>query len=529
MRNSFWKKPSRLGHTSLLTLGFLLLQPLLSLAGSIQILDGKPKVLFVYHDSVNPSGQLEWRLKRFFNGTSPIVMKTNSPQRYLPLIVDAKTGALSPKGELVGNIAAIKAQKAAQPTVPVIVLQMSNPREFDFLADSTNAAEALRIAKEFKYMADTLRKSGADVVFFSSFHYNYSHRRLAENEPAYIRAFNGLNKDPDIKFIDMVTPTFFVPGRYPLISAGDKRHANDYGLNIYGHEWLKALADYDGKAVPAFSADSVEKSKVYVQEKFLPALKLLSPLKGKFKIGDQVTVKWQGDCSKFFNNTPYISLQLQFRRLDKAPATDRPLHFPAVGQWSLLPGNLTDYRGWGQMTTMPCADPSFGTWTFKVDSSHFFFSHNHSRMNMPMPVTITIGNMHVKTPWMHHWSESNEDWQNPDNMIVLYPNAAMMAANAPVYGFKTGGTVGLAKRAEKARTTGPLAYRFEAPGRVEFPSLEGRAARVSMLDAQGRRMRAQAFGAGERKILSVTDLPAGLYWMEAEADGEVLRMALPRL
>lgn len=389
-----------------------------------KIFDSKKKIIIITHDSVNPSSAFRSRISRFLKqlGLDTNLIKVIesssrmsgvevSPNGNPEFKVKAGSGQTDWLSNVTNTILGAKAQ-AGCTDCQVIFIAYASP--YSFIANKTDTAAINRSVREWKFMCDKVKDAGASLVFPSTIHYNFSHRRLAENEPLMVQEFNKRNYG--FSGIDMVTPTMI---DYPLPSLGDKRHNTNYGLEIYGHQWFKALIENDGLQMPSWSDSMVQAAK---QEaiSWHSSITLISPKNGKFKVGDQITLKWESNCTSYYTN---LSLQMHFRRMDNKWDGGVPFIVKYLIPSGQGPGGSFQNQG----GTVACAAKQY-TFTLTQSMVDFMGTTNQA---FPVYFQISSPDDHPKCCYTH-FDESTLDYANPENMVLIYPGN-QINTSIPIY------------------------------------------------------------------------------------------------
>lgn len=281
------------------------------------------------------------------------------------------------------------------------------------IATATDEAGIKKSADEIEVMCDSIKAAGADHIFWSTMHYGIRHNsRFPWNEPLVVQEFNSRNNG--YTGIDMITP---VHKDYPYTSCGDLIHSTEYVKMLWSMEYLKAFIEHDGKEpLGSWAQDSLN-NQLNLIKGFRDQLRLVSPRKGKYKIGDTIHVKWECDCELFAEE---FDVQLRTRDFTTEPMTRHEY------TTTFKLGNAK----------VPCTDKGYD---FVVTEN--MFNNSWSKEGQAIPVFAMLKSRRCYIEGQNEagvnscfWAESNEDWFRPDSMIMLYPDTDRIDESRPVYG-----------------------------------------------------------------------------------------------
>ncbi len=399
-----------------------------------EFLSGTPTILMVFNSSVNPTKTLAERIDSCFGPNHSLV------------VVDAGrigmyAGAAYFNGELIPFewLESFDADEIRQKTIDgtytirtsnssvnlenaeVAVLAFMNPLEDTYVADTNDIAAVSKMADEVQFVCDEMVRRGADKVIWSTYHYNYLHRKFAEHEPAVVAEFN--KRDHGHIGVDLVTPT---NERNIDVHAtsGDRQHNTPYGFSLMTHEWLKAICEHDGVEVPEWSTRKIAEDKAVTKTDH-DAFRLISPKNGRYAVGDTITLEWEADCGHVYNkiwgggSLDKVTFAVGLRAYDPHGWMDK--------EWmeftDLFPKDTcTGSRG---VPAICCPDANSGEISFVVRDDFF---KKYSGPEAAIPVYLMVASSGV---WREVFSESTVDWDNPENMVLLYQN--QVDETLPIY------------------------------------------------------------------------------------------------
>ncbi len=384
---------------------------------SIKILDDNKKIIIVTHDSINYLGELRHWLDMYYKlqGKKNPIIFIDLSGRFSGM--DTKDGKI-----VAGWVTQFKdviknAKGAAGGDVPVIVFCQSGMGVADIL-DTTDTKLIDGMNQEIKDMCDIIKGYGADLVYPSTLHYQWTHRQYAENEAVAVRAFN--KKNYGYRAIDVVTPTAAI---FPSGESGDKRHNNPEGRYVCTFEWMKEIFRNDGLSTPAWMNDSLAS----IRKKWSnlgQVVRYTGPVEGRYKVGDKIKVTWEGDCSKLDWELP-VRLWVSARNMDTLPHTEydsfygNALHFSTVPACALGEYTWTVGEDWLKKATGGAA---YGSYAVAIEVSvtarHFHGNHDYTAMGSN---PTTTGHMGATF--------------NPNNVILIYPSTTKIDLTLPIWGF----------------------------------------------------------------------------------------------
>lgn len=479
--------------------------------GELKIFDDTPKILYVYHDSVNPSRRIEEWIDKYFDGNSPIDVVGGPQGRYLPVRkTDGEFVSYGWVDEFDG--AEIRELSGHAPDVPIIVMMLTNPREDAFVRGPEDTENIELLSDELVFACDKLVEQGATKVIWSTYHYNYDHRRLCENEPYIVEAFR--RKTSDHLAVDLVTPTsIYSTDVYTM--AGDRRHVSGYCFALYSYHWLKTMLEHDGLTMPEWGDSFVEdaRSKCLINESYF---EYLGPNSGKYHQGQTLTVRWKmPGCGK----TPAIhewgggeinrvGVALEFRRVDTTDEGRKDY----LNWFDLYPE--TECKSGSRSLQTVCCDEAdlSGTYQAELTISERIFDDIKIR-DMAVPVNVLISTVGI---WKEHHVNSTVDWSNPENMILLYPDG--VDETAPIYSYPGHlGTVNATTGIPNVHRE-PFGTCLLRNGRLTFRGFPGTSGGNGLYfvvrDSRGRTVYQNTMTTASSDQSFQTSLSSGLYFVE---------------
>ncbi len=252
----------------------------------IDIFDGSPKHVYVFQ-------HWSWGLNHAFNDAAKACgvdyFTVHGPNQISRVIVG---------DDLVCDTSQVVGLEMSQDTPSIVIAYggpgypISGPEETDKINLGVTKLEILE---------QTLEDYGADLVLFSSHHYQW--KRLRDNDPyndmqdtLVLDAFN--EKTGSIRGTNIVRMS---AAASPYHFSSDFEHPNDYGDAMYGYIWLKTLYELDGKEPPASLDTWFNNQKQSAIEKMLRArmTEFIAP-GDTLSFGDEITVSAEFDSSECF-------------------------------------------------------------------------------------------------------------------------------------------------------------------------------------------------------------------------------------
>lgn len=396
-----------------------------ALAAEIKIFDQSKKILIHTTDSINPGKYLEDWLERYF-GTENIpitIVKTGGRYSGVDTTADGGYEVSDDNNASFLRNAESEIADARDLTgcsdCPVIYIANGGIGWQSYIADPEKSEQVDRIVGEMEFMCSKLAEAGADIVFPGTYHYNYSHRCYAENEPVAVRKFN--ERNTEYRAIDLVTPTM---AKFPLTSVGDQRHPTELTWKMYAYNWMKAMLEHDGLPMPEWADQELAAAEEEVRQA-RSNITLIEPQGGKYAVGDTIEIEWETDCDQINS----VMLELQFRRMDHSLLRKPDPH----KQFRLIPNGVGE-GGSRSAGTIECVDPTYAPWgwgKYKFVITEDFVSDRYfsDYEGMALPFYLTVSTPEL---WHDQWDHSVIDWQNPENMIVVYPSTEI-DESMPIY------------------------------------------------------------------------------------------------
>ncbi len=400
-----------------------------------KFLSGNPTILIVFHSSVNPAKSLIERIDSCFGHNHNLVVV--DPGRYgMYAGADYFENELVPFDWLESFSADAMRQRTIDGTytiqtsnssldlenAEVAIMAFMNPIQNTFIADTNDQAAVKKMADEIQFVCDEMVRRGADKVIWSTYHYNYEHRRFAEHEPAVVAEFN--SRDHGHIGIDLVTPTNERNIEVHATS-GDRQHNTPYGFSLMAHEWFKAICEHDGLEVPEWSTQKIARDKAITKADH-DALRLIAPKSGRYAVGDTITVEWEVDCGQPMDGLwasgelDKVTFALGLRGYDPNGSMSKNwMEFT-----NLFPLE-SSCKGSRSTPAVCCPDAAAGEFSFVVQDDFF---KKYSGPEAAIPVYIMVASPGI---WREVYSESTVDWDNPENMVLIYPN--QVDETLPVY------------------------------------------------------------------------------------------------
>ena len=368
---------------------------------AVKIFDGKPKVIIASKTSITGSQYLEHYIATYLG------KKEN--QFSFQLIF----GRWSGMGYLNGKFVPF----GWFPNAEKMVREGKKQGDVIFLSQSgigmtplprIDDTESLNLAlQELETMCTALKNAGAAKVYWSTMQYGFRHSSpFPWNEPHVVQEFNKRNSE--FEGIDMVTP---VVHDHPYTACGDMIHSTEYTKMVWSAEYLKAFLRNDGLPIPGWIDDTlaVQRARIKSQR---DQLRLVSPLKGQYKVGDEIVVKWEGVPTKFADELTMTLMTRNYR----------------------VTGNKK-HEFTGSLRLAQSKVPTKNK-TAKILITPNMFRGDRAGKAIPVVVTLVSRRSYVeghkeKGVNSCFWTESQEDWFNPGNMIMIYPGP--ISASTPVY------------------------------------------------------------------------------------------------
>lgn len=425
----------------LVVIGFIALTA--SVSADTRFFDGEKKILISVHNTTITWNKLEKEyLQRYGNNDIVLVHEYTSGSG-----IDTVDGEfiVDPDGWAARADDIIQNAREAEhcPDCPVIFAAQAGTGN-NWVSDPDDAADVALSLGELEFLTDHLMASGADKVLITSYSYEHFHSRFVQNTPAVYDAFNS-NRSDGAYAIDFVTPT--QEDEY-LAMCADLMHVNSYGSALLSSVWFKAMLHLDGLDVPEWVSTYLESERA-VEQETRNAMGSLSVRKGRYKIGDTIRIEWPDfDCTE----------------IDGDPVDVVKVWMYWRGQDTLLKGSSTSWltiqEGYGSRgTKIDCSEK-----TVEVHITENSFPKNYLKQSyghLPSPFVFSIGYNSVNSA---HWISTNMDYENPTEMILLYPDT-VIDESLPIYPQTTGST-GVSQRLRK--DGGPSLFRAaHTPVRAE--------------------------------------------------------------
>ncbi len=396
----------------------------LAFSASFKILDDQKKVIIYTHDSNAYGHALNWWISEYYKSqgkSNPIsFVRIHATQSGMT----KKDGKWVSAGWPASASGSIKVARSSVGPSGKVVFVAQSGMGLNFLVDTTDQATIKDMNDEIEAMCDILKDGGADMVFASTFHMQWTHRRYGENEPVVVRTFNARKNGH--RAIDVVTPTM---ENYPEGTSGDKRHLNSYGGRVAGFAWFSEICKHDGIEAPAWSKDSLAAERKKWQE-YRNVIRYTGPFKGKYRIGETIKVTWEGECSDDANQS--LTLFLQNRRMDSFPELASNYSTFRGGNYEVATWkpdckkkeiDLVISSGWASPQRLPAEQKDM------IPSGKYA---------MPIQLTLLRSARHGTNQTT--WTGSNNltcghggPTFDPDNVILIYPSTGSPYATTPVY------------------------------------------------------------------------------------------------
>jgi hypothetical protein len=465
-------------------------------SNEVKIFDNTRKICIRTRCSIDAE-RVEWRVRRYFGGDCPIDFYNYSGD-HTGLDTVGGELVLSKRNPWISQIPmVIAAARAKCPDCPVIFIAQSGSGFEDnevVVDDVCDPGRIDAVVERIKAMCDRVREAGADVVMWATYPFNHRHRRFGEMEPHIVTAFN--RKYPQYRGIDCVTP---VLDAWPLANVLDMTHLCDYGKEMQGHEWFKAMLAHDGiTEVPKWSSDSIEAARIRelrIREEMAKSWKF--PRNGgRYALGDEMIVEFNpsADYLKLLGGDCKTQLELKFRRIDRED--QRIFGSKSRVYWDRASNAWTN----GREQLDVCTPQTF---RLPVNREAFELIGDNA-LKYPVPVFLGAG---VSGVGKEHWVGTYAAYDNIDSMIVLYPVDSVDASKTP-YPMNYGDRM----------PVWPIACDPSPVVREHRPTVaqgpftidRGRArlhctrdTRVTIVDVSGKLIHDRAHGAGEKGLLGV--------------------------
>ena len=168
--------------------------------------------------------------------------------------------ALPPPPDNLPDYCPRKELTGSDPAVLVVLGGALRAKDFPPAPGTCTDQEAL--ARGVQIMCEGVRRAeakGVEWVMLSTMHYNpnpaWPHCVGWEKAGELVRAYNETDVGKRHPAVDVSTP---LRESYPEYFSGDMYHCNAYGRELVAHSWFKALCEWDGLEVPAWSREMVE-------------------------------------------------------------------------------------------------------------------------------------------------------------------------------------------------------------------------------------------------------------------------------
>ena len=226
-----------------------------------KIFDGKPKALVLLTSSHRGGGELFPRVRKMRGGEKVLCRQQGydtdeDGRRRFP-------SALPPKPDELPDYCPRQELKGTDPVIFLVLSGAVRAKDFPPVPGTCTEKEAIR--RGVQIMCEGARRAedkGVDWVLLSTMHYNpnlaWPHCVGWEQAGKLVAAYNKTEVGKRHPAVDVWEP---LRPFYPEYYSGDLYHCNGYGRQLVAHYWFKALCEWDGIEVPAWSWEMVEAAK----------------------------------------------------------------------------------------------------------------------------------------------------------------------------------------------------------------------------------------------------------------------------